>query len=221
MDRNTASQVQAEWADISIPMRNGMVNWPGDPTFEISNVRKIEKGDNATVSRMIMGSHSGTHMDAPRHFIRNGADISSMPLDATVGVARVIEIFDTHSIKPDELVQHGIRLGERILFKTMNSLKVWKANAFVQDFVYISNEAADYLSGLKLKMVGVDYLSVGPYQGDGTYVHRTLLGNGVWLVEGLDLSRVNPGNYEFICLPLRIDGGDGAPARAILRPVSR
>jgi len=219
MERNTTGQSQREWVDITIPMRNGMVSWPGDPAFEVSRVRDMERGDGANVSRLTMGSHSGTHMDAPRHFIRSGNDISSMPLDATVGVARIIEIFDAQSIKRDELAQNGIRLGERILLKTMNSLRVWKTNAFVEDFVYISNEAADYLSSVRVRMVGVDYLSVGPYKGEAAYVHRTLLGNGVWIVEGLDLSRVNPGNYDFVCLPLKIDGGDGAPARAILRPL--
>ena len=173
------NQPHPQWIDVSIPLRNAMVHWPGDSPFEISPVRDIEQGDTVTLSRVTMGSHSGTHIDAPKHFIRNGVDISMMPFDAMVGIARVIEIHDPHSIKPDELINHRIRRGERILFKTRNSPNAWKTDTFTKDYVFVTKEAADYLSKIKIRVVGVDYLSVGAYHGDGQYVHRTLLSSGI------------------------------------------
>ena len=217
-NKDSRNQIHSRWIDVSIPLRNGMVHWPGDSPFELSRIQDMERGDSVTLSRIAMGLHSGTHVDAPKHFIRKGEDVTLMRLDAMIGIARVIEIHDPHSIKPAELINHRIRRGERILFKTCNSTNAWKTDVFMKDYVFISKEAADYLSEIKIKVVGVDYLSVGAYKGDGPYVHRMLLGSGVWLIEGLDLSPVSPGKYSFICLPLRILGGDGAPARAVLRP---
>lgn len=162
MDATDSISVQRRWIEVSAPLRNGMVHWPGDPPFEISRVMDVGKGDHATLSRIAMGSHSGTHVDAPSHFIRGGDDVSMMPADTMVGPARVVEILDGESIKPDELVRHEIRRGERILFKTTNSLKAWRSDGFVEDYVYVSREAADYLSAIQVRMVGVDYLSVGP-----------------------------------------------------------
>jgi arylformamidase len=196
-----------------------MVHWPGDPPVEIKRVKNLEQGDNANLSMISMGAHSGTHMDAPLHFLREGIGIDRMPLDTTVGRARVIEIQDTDLIKPEEISEHRIRYGERILFKTRNSSHVWQTDKFVEDFVFISNEAAHLLAKLGVRAVGVDYLSVGGFQQGGSYVHKILLGGGVWIIEGLDLSHVSPGEYDLICLPLKLNGGDGAPARAVLRPV--
>ncbi|OGN90508.1 MAG: arylformamidase [Chloroflexi bacterium RBG_13_48_17] len=207
------------WIDITVPLRHAMVHWPGDPPVEIVRIRDLDRGDGNTISQINMGSHTGTHMDAPAHFLRRGIGIDKMPLDATVGRARVIEILDAESIKPEELIGHKIRRGERILFKTCHAARVWQTNEFVKDFVFISAEAADFLVERGVKAVGVDYLSVGGFKRDGSRVHRTLLRGGIWIIEGLDLSRVRPGRYNLICLPLKIDRGDGAPARAILRPV--
>ncbi len=208
-----------QWIDISVPLRNAMVHWPGDPPVRIKRVKDIEHGDSHTLSEIAIGSHIGTHMDAPLHFIEQGEGIDKMPLDTTIGRARVIEIWDTESIKPEELLQHRIRRGERILFKTRNSSRVWQTDTFIEDFVFISNEAAYFLAQSGVSVVGVDYLSVGGFKHGGSYVHKTLLGGGVWIIEGLDLSGVKPGKYDLICLPLKLDQGDGAPARAILRPV--
>jgi arylformamidase len=196
-----------------------MVHWPGDAPVKIESVRDMEQGDTVNLSMISMGSHSGTHMDAPLHFLRHGEGIDRMPLDTTVGRARVIGIEDAESIKPEELVHHRIRRGERILFKTRNSSSVWKTDTFIEDFVFISSEAAHFLVERRVRVVGVDYLSVGGFQRDGSHIHQTLLGGGIWLIEGLDLSWVSPGKYDLVCLPLKIDQGDGAPARAILRPV--
>lgn len=157
-------------------------------------------------------------MDAPLHFVRQGIGIDKLPLNTTVGRARVIEIQDTESIKPEELARHRIRRGERILFKTRNSSRGWQTDTFIEDFVFISKEAARFLAERKVRVVGVDYLSVGGFKRDGIETHRTLLEGGVWIIEGLDLSNVKPGKYDLICLPLKIEQGDGAPARAILRP---
>ncbi|MBI2831211.1 MAG: cyclase family protein [Chloroflexi bacterium] len=205
--------------DISVPLRNEMVHWPGDPPVKIERVHDMEHGESNNLSVISMGSHTGTHIDAPLHFIKSGAGIDMMPLEVAVGLARVIEIQDPESIKVKELIPHNISCGERILFKTRNSSHAWKSDAFVQDFVSLSREAALLLAESGVAAVGVDYLSVGGYKRNGSEVHRILLGAGVWLIEGLDLSQVVPGYYDMICLPLRLYRGDGAPARAILRPV--
>ena len=156
-------------------------------------------------------------MDAPLHFLPKGATIDTMPLDVTIGPARVIEIRDSESVKPEELVGYRIRRGERILFKTRNST-LWKQSAFAEDFVYLSDEGTDFLVQRGVSLVGIDYLSVGGYKSDNAYVHKTLLGHGIWIVEGLDLSQIKPGKYDLVCLPLKLADGDGAPARVALRP---
>lgn len=207
------------WIDISLPLRNATVHWPSDPPVRIERTLDMERGDASNLSAISMGSHTGTHMDAPLHFIRGGKGIDKMPLDATVGRARVIEIHDTESIKPEELAHHRIRRGERILFKTQNSLRCWKAKSFIEDFVFISKEAARFLGDRGVRVVGVDYLSVGGFKKDGIETHKTLLEAGIWIIEGLNLSGVKRGKYDLICLPLKLDEGDGAPARAILRPI--
>jgi arylformamidase len=210
----------ANWIDISVPLRSGMVTWPGDPEVRIERILDIEKGDEVNLSRLDMGAHTGTHMDAPLHFIRNGKSLDEMPLTATVGPARVIEIKDEESIKPDELISHQIERGERILFKTKNSTRDWINKAFVEDFVYISTEAGQFLVERGVQTVGIDYLSVGGYEKNGAEIHHTLLGAGIWIIEGLNLAKVQPGRYELICLPIKIVNSDGAPARAILRPLT-
>lgn len=207
-----------QWIDISVPLRDAMVHWPDDPPVSIRRIADIEHGATLNLTMISMGVHSGTHIDAPVHFIRGGKGVEHVPLDTVVGRARVIEIGDPESIKPDELAGHRIRRGERILFKTRNSSGIWQHDEFVEDYVFISDAAADYLVERGIRLVGIDYLSVGSYRYGGDQVHNTLLGAGVWILEGLNLSNVTPGNYDLICLPLKIVGGDGAPARAIIRP---
>jgi len=207
------------WIDISLSLRNAMVHWPGDPPVRIERTLDMERGDASNLSTISMGSHTGTHMDAPLHFIERGKGIDKMPLEATVGRARVIEIHDTESIKPEELARHRIRRGERVLFKTQNSLRGWNTESFIEDFVFISKEAARFLVDRGVIVVGVDYLSVGGVKKDGVETHKTLLKAGIWIIEGLNLSGVKQGKYDLICLPLKLNKGDGAPARAILKPV--
>jgi arylformamidase len=206
-----------DWIDISVLLHTGMAHWPDNPPVRIERMLDMDRGDVCNVSTIAMGSHTGTHMDAPLHFLQTGKSIDEMPLDATFGPARVIEIRDTESIKPDELHPHAIQRGERVLFKTQNSTRCWKTDSFVEDFVYISQEAARYLAELGVRTVGVDYLSVGGYTKDGVETHRALLEAGIWIIEGLDLSQIQPGTYELICLPLKIAKSDGAPARAFIR----
>lgn len=207
------------WIDVSVPIRTGMVNWPGDPPARIAQALDMEKGDPCTVSLIDMGAHTGTHMDAPAHFVRGGPGIDTLPLDTAIGSARVIAIRDPESIKPEELRRHRLRRGERILFKTRNSDHCWDTDSFVEDFVYISAAAARYLAERQVRLVGIDYLSVGGFRADGVETHQALLGAGIWIIEGLNLKRVQPGRVQLVCLPLKIAGADGAPCRALIRPL--
>jgi arylformamidase len=158
-------------------------------------------------------------MDGPLHFVTQGLGLHEMPLDAAIGRARVIQIHDPESIKREELEPYHIQQGERLLFKTMNSSRCWQTETFLEDFVYISQEAARYLAEVGVQTVGIDYLSVGGFTIDGVETHLALLEAEIWIIEGLDLSQVDPGIYELVCLPIKINGSDGGPARAILRKV--
>jgi arylformamidase len=209
------------WIDVSVSLRTGMVSWPGDPPARISHAKDMERGDPCTVSLLEMGAHTGTHMDAPAHFVRGGIGIDGMPVDAAIGAARVVPIRDRELIKRDELVGHRIRRGERALFKTRNSDHCWDTDSFFEDFVYLSATAAQYLVERQVGLVGVDYLSVGGFRADGVETHQILLKAGIWIIEGLNLKRVRPGRVQLVCLPLKIAGGDGAPARALVRPMDR
>ena len=206
-----------KWIDISVALHSGMVHWPGDPGCTIERVADMNQGKVCNVSKMEMCAHAGTHMDGPVHFIQDGDGLDTLPFDATIGPARVIEIKDKESVKPGELHRHKLRRGERLLLKTRNSARCWKTNEFVKDFVYISKEGAQYLVDRGVRTIGVDYLSVGGFFRDGVETHRILLGAKVWIIEGLNLSRIKPGKYELLCLPVKVRDSDGAPARALLR----
>jgi arylformamidase len=205
------------WIDASVPISDGMVHWPGDPAVKIKHLSDMDQGDDYTVSHISMMVHTGTHMDAPLHFTKSKTGMDKMPLDATVGKARVIEIHSKDYITPEELRPQRIRKGERILFKTRNSKSKWDRKPFNKKFIPLSIDAARFLAERKIKTLGVDYLSIGEYDGNVVEVHRTILKAGIWVIEGLDLSKIEPGDYEMICLPLKIVKSDGAPARAILR----
>lgn len=208
-----------EWIDVSVPLRTGMVHWPGDPPVTIERVMDMARGDDVTVSAIDMGAHTGTHVDAPFHFLPGAASLDALDPAVMLGPARVIAIDDAVAIRPEELARHDLCAGERVIFKTSNSDRCWTTDDFVEDFVYISEDAAAALAALPARLVGVDYLSVGGFHADGPAIHRRLLGAGVWIIEGLDLRGVEPGAYELACLPLRIAGAEGAPARALLRPL--
>lgn len=209
------------WIDVSIALRHGLVPWPGDPPFRINRVSDIARGDVCTFSTLSMSAHAGTHIDAPLHFLGNGRPVDTLPIDVTVGLARIITIRNRAIIEQDELRKHRIRSGERVLFKTRNSSRHRQAGTFFKDYVAVSPDAAQYLVSRRVRMVGIDGHSIGPFQGGMAETHRVLLGAGIWVIEGLDLRRAPAGPCDFICLPLRIVGADGAPARAILRPRPR
>jgi arylformamidase len=206
------------WIDISLPLRDRMVHWPGDAPFERLKTLALADGDACNLSEIRCSAHTGTHMDAPLHFIEHGAAIDSLPLDATVGPARVIEIRDPRLIRIVELEPHRPQRGERLLFKSANS-RLWSVPEFHNDYVSIPPDTARFLAGIGVRTVGVDYLSVGHGEGGGAETHRILLEAGIWIIEGLNLAAVAQGDYDLICLPLKIAGGDGAPARAILRTI--
>ena len=207
------------WLDVSVTVRSKLPVWPGNPEVDLSPVQSFPQGDEVTISKITLGAHTGTHMDAPLHFIQAGKTIDEVPLDIGLGRARVIEIANPEMILPNELEQHDIKADERVLFKTKNSGRdLWAKQDFTEDYVYISTEAGEYLAEKEVKLVGVDYVSVGGYQKNAPEVHRALLGGGVWIVEGLELSTISPGLYDLLCLPLKLRGLEAAPVRALLRP---
>ena len=208
-----------KWIDISVTIKPGMAHWPDNPDIRVDKMLDMERGDVCNVSTLAMGSHTGTHMDGLLHFIRNGKSLDRMPLDATIGPCRVIEVKSKVAITVEDIQGQRIKAGERILFKTPNSRKSWKTDSFDEDFVYISKEAAAFLAKAKVMTVGIDYLSVGGFRKDGIETHHALLGAGIWVIEGLNLAKIKPGRYELCCLPLKILNSDGAPARAVLRPI--
>jgi arylformamidase len=192
--------------DISVPLREGMVTYPGDPVVRMERAASIANGDVVNLTRMDFGLHSGTHVDAPVHFIDGASGVDSVPLEALVGPCEVVEVPDLSR----DSVAHAPEGVERVLFKTPNS-ELWARDEFAEEFARLDGEAAALLVERGVRLVGVDYLSVGDEAA-----HNALLGGGVVPVEGLDLRGVEPGSYELICLPLRVVGADGAPARAIL-----
>lgn len=194
-----------------------MVRWPDNPPVRVMRLLDMQRGDDCTLTAISMGVHSGTHMDAPMHFLPTGRGIDAMPLAATIGLARVIEIKDRKLITPEELRPHRIRRGERILFKTRNSPRCWDTDRFLKDFVYLSEAAAHWLVARRIRTVGIDYLSVAGFESDTSAIHTTLLRAGIWIIEGMNLSNVRPGSYDLLCLPLKIAHSDGAPARAFIR----
>ncbi len=193
-----------------------MPHWPGDPVPSMARALDMDLGDICNARRLMMSAHTGTHMDAPLHFVNNSKSIDQMPLTATIGPARVIQIGDPEVIGPEELIPHNIQPGERILFKTCNT---WDPTRFKTTFVHCNAAAARHLVERRIQTVGIDYLSIGAYERDGVETHQILLGAGIWVIEGLDLTEVAPGHYDLICLPLKILGGDGAPARAVVRKI--
>lgn len=214
----------SEWIDISVPfpVDSPMPYFPTDPQGpSVTRIFDRTKGDPVTMSQININSHNGTHIDAPFHFMAEGTTIDMMPLDTAIGPARVIEIKDPESIKLKEVEPYDIKEGERILFKTRNSSYAYKTTDFITDYVYCTNEVASYLKDKKIRLVGVDYVTIGSQKDHENvkFVHETLLGNGIYIIEMLNLDGVMPGNYEMICLTLRMEKGDAGPCRAIIRPI--
>jgi arylformamidase len=207
-----------DWIDVSVPLHEGMTVFAGDPRFHIERVSSMDAGAPCNVSRMELGVHTGTHVDAPVHFIDGAAGAETTPLDALVGPAWVVDAeAAVATITAEDIDRFDIPAGEvRLLFRT-RSAHLWDEPRFDRAFVAPDATAAAALVRRAARLVGIDYLSVAPFD-DPSPTHRILLSAGVVIVEGLDLRAVAPGPYDLVCLPLRIVGSDGAPARALLRP---
>jgi arylformamidase len=204
--------------DVSLPIGPDLLTWPGDPSVEVRPSSRIAKGDPANVSELRIGTHTGTHVDPPVHFVEGGDPIDALAPEVLFGEAVVADLTGAEVIGPEELEALSLPDGtERLLCKTGNS-ELWSRLPveFPEEYVAVTPEGAQWCVDRRLRLVGVDFLSVEKDGPPDFPVHRTLLGNGVMIVEGLNLSVVDPGTYTFACLPLLITGGDGGPARAVL-----
>jgi arylformamidase len=205
--------------DVSLPIDERLLVWPGDPPIEIEPASRISKGDAANVSQLHLGSHTGTHIDPPFHFIDGAPTIEALPIDALVGEAFVADLTSASSrIGAADLDSLGIDQNvSRLLLKTKNSERwAMMPMEFPNDFTSLGTDGAEWIVERGIRLVGIDFLGIEARGAEGHPTHKTLLQQGVVIVEGLDLSQVDPGTYQLVCLPLRIVGGDGAPARAIL-----
>jgi arylformamidase len=201
--------------DVTVPLAPGMTTYPGDPPFALEPVQQLGR-DPCNLSRMTLSTHTGTHVDAPSHFLAGGATVDQLPLEILLGKARVVQVLARERVDRVDLEALDLRDDLRVLLKTRMSGQLHRS-AYQGDHVYLSEDAALYLAQAGIKLVGFDYLSVDRSGAAGYAAHRALLGRGVVVLEGLDLSEVEPGEFEMACLPLRIAGGDGAPARVVLR----
>ena len=201
--------------DVTVPLDAHLASYPGNTPFGLEAVKRISKGDSSNVSSIHMSAHSGTHVDAPRHFFDNGGDADSLSLDMLIGRTRVIEI-TARTIAGEDLAKLDLSEDVRLLIKTSNS-RLWGDPEFHKDYVGVSESGAKHLVEHGLKVVGVDYLSVEQFRFPGAPAHHILLGGGVIVIEGLNLRDVEPGVYDMYCLPLRVVDSDGAPARVVLR----
>jgi arylformamidase len=201
--------------DVTVPLAPGMLAYPGDPAFELEPVHRLGEAPYR-LSRMVLSTHCGTHVDAPAHFLAEGATIDELPLEILLGKTRVVELPARERVERGDLEALDLRDDLRVLLKTRMSGQMLKAG-YQEDHLYLSVDAARYLAQAGLKLVGFDYLSVDRFGTADFPAHHALLEAGIVLVEGLDLSEVEPGEYEMACLPLRLRGGDAAPARVVLR----
>ena len=209
--------------DLSVPLSSALPTYPGDPGIQISDWSKLANGDGANVSALSFGAHTGTHVDAPAHFIEGARRVDSLDLEILIGEAQVVHVPDELRVIDEEFVIENCPVGSRrILFKTRNSA-FWSGDftEFRTDFTYLDLAAAEVLVQRGVKLVGIDYLSIEKFNSKDHEVHHALLAQEVVIVEGLNLTGVPAGKYELICLPLRLRShlGDGAPARAVLRTI--
>jgi len=203
--------------DITLPISESIIVWPGDPRVHMTQPSHLDRGDVVTITRLDMGAHTGTHVDAPTHFIPGGKGVDRLDLDLLIGPAQVVHAEAVDTISADVLQGLSISPGtQRLLIRTRNS-EQWARGDMTFDpgFVGVAEDGARWLIQNGIQLVGVDYLSVAPFD-DTVSTHQALLGAGIIIVEGLDLSQVDPGLYQFVCLPLKIVGCDGSPARAVL-----
>jgi arylformamidase len=202
--------------DVTVPLSADVPVYPGDTRFQMEFTHRIGDGQPYNATRLTLGTHSGTHVDAPYHFLADGRTVDQLPLEILIGKARVAFVAARDKIERDDLEALNLRDDIRVLLKTRMSGQLRVAE-FQEDFVYLTPDAATYLVQAGIKLVGIDYLSVEKFQSRDFAAHHALLGAGVVVVEGLDLSAAEPGEYDMTCLPLRIAGADGSPARVVLR----
>src|SRR5256884_5086021 len=209
-----------EWIDVTATLDPGRTPvYAGDAPLKFDFLKDMRKGARLTLSVYALGAHSGTHIDAPLHFVATGAGIDRVPLDPLIGTARVIEIPDSvQAIDAGELNRHDWRGAQRVLFRTRSTLRGWMDSAaFHRDFAYVAPDAAQLLADAGGVLSGVDYISAEQFGAPAPRTHQILLGTGVSLLEGLDLRPVHAGDYDLIVLPIKVRGHEGAPARAIVR----
>ena len=208
---------QSRIIDISVPIREKMPVYPGDPVFSILPDTSLEDGDSSQVSKIEMGAHTGTHLDFPNHFIAGGKSCGDFPLERFVVEAVVVETAGNGNASASDLAQLKPNTNRAILFKTENSRKnLFSSSTFQKQYVGIGPDAAEKLLELKTPLVGIDYLSIDPYHSDSHPSHHILLNKDIILLEGIDLSKVDQGSYTLVCLPLRIDNTEASPVRAVL-----
>jgi len=202
--------------DVTVPLSSEVPTYPGDPPFETRPTQRMADGGAFNATRITLGTHLGTHVDAPAHFLAGGATVDELPLEILMGKARVVEVSARDRIDRADLEALDLRDDIRVLVKTRMSGQMHRPPVH-EDHVYLTVDAANYLAQAGIKLVGIDYLSVDRFGTADYPSHHALLEAGVVVLEGLDLSEVEPGEYEMTCLPLRIVGAEGAPARVILR----
>jgi arylformamidase len=210
----SVAETRQVW-DVSVKNEPGMHIYPGDPVIEVRQVRAIAKGDAANLTHLALGAHTGTHVDAPAHFIDGGPTLERISLDRFVGPATVLDLRGLAAIDAAALRAHDVPAGGIVLFKTDNS-ELWARPGFQEGFTYLTRDAAEHLIACGVKTIGMDYLSIERFGSTDFAVHKFLLGRGVLIIEGLDLRAVSAGDYTLACLPLALQGVDGAPARAVL-----
>lgn len=218
--RLAGALASAGWIDATATLDPAKTPvYEGNAPLEFRFMQDMRKGDPVTLSAFSLGAHSGTHIDAPMHFIRDGAPIDKVPLDALIGPARVIDIADgLQAIDAAELERHQWKGAERVLFRTRSARAGWMSSpVFHHDFAYVAPDAAQLLANAGVKLVGIDYISAEQYGAKTPQTHQILLGKGIPIVEGLMLDSVRAGDYDLIVLPLEVAGHEAAPARAVLR----
>jgi arylformamidase len=203
--------------DVTLPLDARLATYPNNTPFSLEPIKRLARGDSSNVSTLHMSAHTGTHVDAPRHFFDDGPGTEALSLDLLIGRARVIEVASRGAIAAEDLSGVDLSGDQRLLIKTRNS-QLWDSPEFHTDYVGVTESGAKHLVAHGLKLVGVDYLSVEQFRQPGAPAHHLLLGAGIIVIEGLNLRDVEPGLYDMICLPLRIVGSDGAPARVVLSP---
>ena len=202
--------------DVSLTIHPGMMVWPGDAEVGLDTVKAIPRGDSINVSLIHIGTHTGTHVDASLHFIGDGTGVDKLSPEVLVGRARLFQLPEVRRIDRDILDRLDLKGVSRVLFGTGNSALLRK-ESFDTGYTSVSADAARHLVNMRMKLVGVDYLSIEEYKREGHPTHHILLGAGVVIIEGLDLTDVPAGDYELMCLPLKLKDADGAPARVFLR----